>query len=150
MVVCYKAKPVLLSLDDDNAVQSIAGEHIVLSAHTLLFELCTVYASSNKSVVYGFRTFFRQLLVDGCATGSLVSIAANGVFAVGVSFDGLGCQFDVGLAAVVDVGFANLEEDSALLESARDFALQWLAKDPESAKQHARRWFSGYEKFLEA
>ena len=46
--------------------------------------------------------------------------------------------------------FANLEEDSALLESARDFALQWLAKDPESAKQHARRWFSGYEKFLEA
>ena len=46
--------------------------------------------------------------------------------------------------------FANLEEDSALLESARDFALQWLAKDPERAKQHARRWFSGYEKFLEA
>lgn len=46
--------------------------------------------------------------------------------------------------------FADLEHDSSLLESARDFATQWLKDDPENANRHAKRWFSGYENYLEA
>lgn len=46
--------------------------------------------------------------------------------------------------------FADLKHDSSLLESARDFATQWLKDDPENANRHAKRWFSGYENYLEA
>lgn len=46
--------------------------------------------------------------------------------------------------------FANLETDSELVEHARDFAGQWLTIDPEKAKQHAQRWYSAKEMFLEA
>lgn len=46
--------------------------------------------------------------------------------------------------------FANLESDAPLLEKARDFAAKWLQESPDEAKQHAKRWFSGYENFLEA
>ena len=46
--------------------------------------------------------------------------------------------------------FADLEHDSSLLKSARDFATQWLKDDPENANRHAKRWFSGYENYLEA
>ena len=46
--------------------------------------------------------------------------------------------------------FADLEHDSSLLESARDFATQWLKDDPDNANRHAKRWFSGYENYLEA
>lgn len=46
--------------------------------------------------------------------------------------------------------FADLESDAKLLESARDFADRWLREDPDNAKRHAKRWFSGYEEFLEA
>ena len=46
--------------------------------------------------------------------------------------------------------FADLEKDTQLLEAARDFAYRWLQTDPESAQRHAKRWFSGYEEFLEA
>lgn len=46
--------------------------------------------------------------------------------------------------------FADLKRDSSLLESARDFATQWLKDDPENANRHAKRWFSGYENYLEA
>ena len=46
--------------------------------------------------------------------------------------------------------FADLETDAKLLESARDFADRWLREDSDNAKRHAKRWFSGYEEFLEA
>ena len=46
--------------------------------------------------------------------------------------------------------FADLENDSQLLDAARNFAAQWLNEDPDNAKRHAKRWFSGYEDFLEA
>lgn len=46
--------------------------------------------------------------------------------------------------------FADLENDSSLLQTARDFASKWLEEDPEGAKRHAKRWFNGYEDFLEA
>lgn len=46
--------------------------------------------------------------------------------------------------------FANLETDVELVEQARDFAGQWLEIDPERAKQHAKRWYSAKEGFLEA
>ena len=46
--------------------------------------------------------------------------------------------------------FANIEEDSELLETARDFAVKWLQEDPKIALKHAQRWFDGKEYFLEA
>ena len=46
--------------------------------------------------------------------------------------------------------FADLENDAMLLDAARNFADRWLKEDPDSAKRHATRWFSGYEDFLEA
>lgn len=46
--------------------------------------------------------------------------------------------------------FANLEDDTLLLETARDFAVKWLQKDPQTALKHAQRWFNGKEYFLEA
>ena len=53
-------------------------------------------------------------------------------------------------SVVTILRFAVLEHDSSLLESARDFATQWLKDDPENAIRHAKRWFSGYENYLEA
>ena len=46
--------------------------------------------------------------------------------------------------------FASLEEDTDLIEEARDFAAQWLAEDPDTALRHAKRWFSAKAGFLEA
>ena len=46
--------------------------------------------------------------------------------------------------------FANLETDVGVVAPARDFAGQCLEIDPERAKQHAKRWYSAKEGFLEA
>ena len=46
--------------------------------------------------------------------------------------------------------FANLENDTHLLEAAREFAQQWLENDPNLALQHAKRWFAQAQSFLEA
>lgn len=46
--------------------------------------------------------------------------------------------------------FANLETDAHLVDAAREFAHQWLQTQPDIAQQHAKRWFSHAEGFLEA
>ncbi|HIU85250.1 MAG TPA: ATP-dependent DNA helicase RecG [Candidatus Aphodousia gallistercoris] len=46
--------------------------------------------------------------------------------------------------------FADLQRDAALVETARDFAAQWIRLDPESATKHVKRWFSASEAFLGA
>ncbi|MCP9760334.1 ATP-dependent DNA helicase RecG [Aquitalea sp. S1-19] len=46
--------------------------------------------------------------------------------------------------------FANLEEDVALLESAREMAPVLLEKSPASASAHLARWLAGREHFLKA
>lgn len=46
--------------------------------------------------------------------------------------------------------FANLETDAHLVEAAKEFAYQWLQTQPQLAQQHAKRWFTHAEGFLEA
>ncbi|WP_199053196.1 ATP-dependent DNA helicase RecG [Aquitalea sp. ASV15] len=46
--------------------------------------------------------------------------------------------------------FANLEEDIALLEAARELAPEILSRWPEAAEAHLERWLSGREQFLTA
>ncbi|MEG1833858.1 MAG: helicase-related protein, partial [Burkholderiaceae bacterium] len=46
--------------------------------------------------------------------------------------------------------FADLTEDAALLEQARELADAWLQSDPVAAREHARRWFEGRQGFLAA
>ena len=46
--------------------------------------------------------------------------------------------------------FANLEEDIALLEAARELAPELLARWPEAVDAHLERWLSGREQFLKA
>jgi ATP-dependent DNA helicase RecG len=46
--------------------------------------------------------------------------------------------------------FADLGQDAALVERARDVALRLLRDQPEVARAHARRWLAGREEFLDA
>ncbi|KJV27243.1 ATP-dependent DNA helicase RecG [Aquitalea magnusonii] len=46
--------------------------------------------------------------------------------------------------------FANLEEDIALLEAARELAPEVLQRWPEAAEAHLERWLSGREQYLKA
>jgi len=46
--------------------------------------------------------------------------------------------------------FADLMEDQALLERARDAAQVLLRDHPEAARQHIARWLGGKEEFLKA
>ncbi len=46
--------------------------------------------------------------------------------------------------------FASLEEDGALIDRAREAGDAWLKQNPQTALQHAKRWFSAEENFLEA
>lgn len=46
--------------------------------------------------------------------------------------------------------FVSLEEDTDLIASAKRYADQWLAQDPSTALQHAKRWFATEISFLDA
>ncbi|MEN3811026.1 ATP-dependent DNA helicase RecG [Chromobacterium piscinae] len=46
--------------------------------------------------------------------------------------------------------FADLEQDQALLEAARDLAPQLLERWPREAEAHLERWLAGREQFLKA
>ncbi|MBO5658697.1 MAG: ATP-dependent DNA helicase RecG [Duodenibacillus sp.] len=46
--------------------------------------------------------------------------------------------------------FADLESDESLLEAARNGAERWMREDPTRTLEHARRWFSSRESFLDA
>lgn len=46
--------------------------------------------------------------------------------------------------------FADVEEDAALLDAARETAEHWLAEDPEAARQHERRWIGNPTNYLGA
>lgn len=46
--------------------------------------------------------------------------------------------------------FADIEKDTELVEAARQFAAQWIQTDSQAAAQHAKRWFSASEGFLDA
>ena len=46
--------------------------------------------------------------------------------------------------------FADLESDESLLEAARNGAERWMREDPTRTQEHARRWFSSRESFLDA
>jgi ATP-dependent DNA helicase RecG len=46
--------------------------------------------------------------------------------------------------------FADLERDAALIEQARDAALDLLARDPEAARAHLERWLGGNAEFIKA
>ena len=46
--------------------------------------------------------------------------------------------------------FADIEKDTELVEAARQFAARWIQSDSQAAAQHAKRWFSASEGFLDA
>ena len=46
--------------------------------------------------------------------------------------------------------FADLEQDVALIEKARDAADELLAKEPAAAAAHLQRWLGGREEFFKA
>ena len=46
--------------------------------------------------------------------------------------------------------YADPSQDASLLQEAREAATEWIAAAPESAREHARRWYAGREGFLEA
>jgi ATP-dependent DNA helicase RecG len=46
--------------------------------------------------------------------------------------------------------FADLEKDVALIEQARDFADELLARHPDAARAHLARWLGGREEFIKA
>ena len=46
--------------------------------------------------------------------------------------------------------FADIEKDTELVEAARQFAARWIQSDSQAAAQHAKRWFSAREGFLDA
>lgn len=46
--------------------------------------------------------------------------------------------------------YADPSADSQLLQAARDFAQTWIESDPNAAAEHARRWFSSRDGYLEA
>ena len=46
--------------------------------------------------------------------------------------------------------FADLEADAVLVETARDAAQEFVRRDPDGARRHARRWFEADAEFLGA
>ncbi len=46
--------------------------------------------------------------------------------------------------------FADLERDEALIEPARDAAVELLAQDPAAAQAHLERWLGGREEYIKA
>ena len=46
--------------------------------------------------------------------------------------------------------FADLERDAALIEHARDAAIELLQKDPAAAAAHLERWLGGRAEFIKA
>ena len=96
-----------------------------MSSGVNMFDLADVYAGGDSERIFGVA--MRDLEIRG--PGEFLGARQSGT---------------------PMVRFANLETDVELVEAARDFAGQWLSIDPERAKQHAKRWYSAKEGFLEA
>ena len=68
------------------SVQIVLAEHVSSTTESNEFELILINAFLNQCVVNSLSTFFRQLLVPGSATRSLVSIPATLYFLSGLAF----------------------------------------------------------------
>ena len=93
------------------SVQIVLTEHVSSTTESNEFELILINAFLNQCVVNSLSTFFRQLLVPGSATRSLVSITGNFVLLIRVSLQNLSSQLDVNHAVIIDASATNLEED---------------------------------------